>query len=198
MKNLFKISLVLYSVTILSLQSCSSPSSPTPDAITANGQISVDGQTYTLLPQNAVIELRSDNMNIDNQVYDRSSITINAMTGFTIATVSFDLFYKDGLPVAGTYTIDQSIDNTTNFNDNLIVAQKLCLGWTSSCSVAQAGNSSFSVQANNPTGTVNVINNGNNNYTIQYNGNYKKYDSNFEIVGQVPVIVNITSNIVTY
>jgi hypothetical protein len=63
------------------------------------------------------------------------------------------------------------------------------------CAVNQAGSSSFLINANNPTGTVKVVNNGNNNYTIQYNGNYKKYDTNFVAIGTVPVVINLTTDV---
>ena len=98
--------------------------------------------------------------------------------------------------MAGTYNIDQTLDDEPDFFENLLVAQKLCLGWTSMCAVTQAGSSSFLINANNPTGTVKVVNNGNNNYTIQYNGNYKKYNNNFQVIGTVPVVINITTDVV--
>lgn len=196
MKNLLKIAVILFAVTII--QSCSSSSSPAPAAPAATtAQISVDGQAYSLLPQNAVIELKMNNLNIQGQLYNRSAISINAITGTTVAVVNFDLFYKAGLLVAGTYNIDQTIDNSSDFYANLLVAQKLCLGWTSMCVVTQAGSQTALVRANNPVGTIKVINNGNNNYTIQYNGNFKKYNNNFQIVGYVPVVIDITSTIVS-
>lgn len=191
MKNLLKSTLVLFVISLL-FQSCSS--SEEVESLVSN-QISIDGQLYNTLPSNSVVELRMNNLNIDGQVYDRSSISITGIAGTTIATVSFDLYYKDGLPVAGTYNIDQTLDNDSDFFDNLLVAQKLCLGWTSMCAVTQAGSSSFLINANNPTGTVKVVNNGNNNYTIQYNGNYKKYN-NFQVIGTVPVVINITTDVV--
>jgi hypothetical protein len=191
MKNLLKSTLVLFVISLL-FQSCSS--SEEVESLVSN-QISIDGQLYNTLPSNSVVELRMNNLNIDGQVYDRSSISITGIAGTTIANVSFDLYYKDGLPVAGTYNIDQTLDNDSDFFDNLLVAQKLCLGWTSMCAVTQAGSSSFLINANNPTGTVKVVNNGNNNYTIQYNGNYKKYN-NFQVIGTVPVVINITTDVV--
>ncbi|WP_396166089.1 hypothetical protein [Flavobacterium sp.] len=191
MKNLLKSALVLFAISSL-FQSCSSSEEvETP----VTNQISVDGQPYNILPSNSVVELKMNNLNIDGQLYDRSSISIIGMSGTTVANVSFDLYYKDGLPMAGTYNIDQTIDNDSDFFDNLLVTQKLCLGWTSMCAVNQAGSSSFLINANNPTGTVKVVNNGNNNYTIQYNGNYKKYDTNFVAIGTVPVVINLTTDV---
>jgi len=136
-----------------------------------------------------------NNLNTNNFIYDRSTITVTGIAGTKIGTVGFDLYYKDGLPVEGTYTIDNTFNNNSNFITNLVTAQKLCSGWTTACSVMEAVNSTYLVNANNPSGTVKVINNGNSNYTIQFNGNFKKYNTNFVEIGTVPVVIDITSNV---
>lgn len=191
MKKLLKLA-SLICVTIILFQSCSSSSN---DSIPTNGQFSIDGQIFPLSPNNPVTEIRMNNLNSNNFVYDRSAITVTGIDGTKVGSVSFDLYYKDGLPVEGTYTIDNTLNNNSYFFTNLVTAQKLCLGWTTACSVIQAGSSTFLVNANNPSGTVKVINNGNSNYTIQYNGNFKKYNTNFVEIGTVPVVIDITSNV---
>ncbi|WP_339888916.1 hypothetical protein [uncultured Flavobacterium sp.] len=192
MKNHLK-SIVLLVLTSVVIFSCSSDS----DSSKSANQFTIEGQSYTLIPDNALLELKMDNHIMDQgQTYDRSSITLSGLNGTTIGTASFDLFYKDGLPVEGTYTITGSLsDNDPDFFDQLLVDNKLCLGWTSSCAVSEAGAPTFLVNANNPTGTVTVINNGNSNYTIQFNGNYRKYDGNFEVIGTSPVVINVTTDV---
>lgn len=190
MKNKFKIIALLLGILILN--SCSSNDDSQP-----SNQFSIDGQSYSLLPSNSLVELKMDNQIEDQgQTYDRSSITLSGLNGTTIGIASFDLFYKDGLPVEGTYTIASTLsDNDPDFFDQLLTENKLCLGWTSSCSVSEAVAPTFLINANNPVGTVTVINNGNSNYTIQFNGNYRKYDENFNEIGTVPVVINVTTNV---
>lgn len=178
--------------TLFFLQSCSSSD----DTVASSTVFSVDNQNFTLIPSNSIVELKMNDINIEGQLFDRSSITITGISGTTVATVSFDLYYKDGLPVEGTYTIDNTLDNDSDFYTNLLAAQKLCLGWTSICTITEAGSLNFALNANNPIGTVKVVNNGNNNYTIQYSNNYREYDNNFQEIGTVPVVVNITNNVV--
>lgn len=190
MKNLLKSALVFFVIMSL-FQSCSED-----EETPVNTQFTIDGQTYNLLPTNGVVELKMNNLiNINGQYYDRSSITISGTSGTLLANLNFDLFYKDGLPVAGTYTIADTLDGNGDFYSDLSVAQKLCSGWTSMCVVVQSNSSSALIDSNNPTGTVKVINNGNNNYTVQFNGNYRKYNSNFDVIGTVPVVMDITTNV---
>ncbi len=192
MKNYFKI-IALFLVGSLSLTSCSSS-----DDSAASNQFQVDGQSYEVLPSNGLVELKMDNIYTDQgQSFDRSTVSLVGVNGTTVASVAFDLFYKDGLPVEGTYSIAETLDDySPDFYDQLLTDEKLCLGWTSLCAVNQGG-STLLINANNPIGTVTVTNNGNNNFTIQYNGNFRKYNSNFEVIGTVPVVINITSDLVS-
>ena len=192
MKNYFKI-IALFLVGSLSLTSCSSS-----DDSAASNQFQVDGQSYEVLPSNGLVELKMDNVYTDQgQSFDRSTVSLVGVNGTTVASVAFDLFYKDGLPVEGTYSIAETLDDySPDFYDQLLTDEKLCLGWTSLCAVYQGG-STLLINANNPIGTVTVTNNGNNNFTIQYNGNFRKYNSNFEVIGTVPVVINITSDLVS-
>jgi hypothetical protein len=191
MKKLLKLTF-LFGVSMILFQSCTSSSNDPIQA--ANNQFTIDGQAYPLSPTNPVTEIKMNNLSANNFVYDRSTITVIGVVGTKIANVSFDLYYKDGLPVEGTYSIDTAINNNSSFITNLVAAQKLCSGWTSACSVIQVGSTLPLINANNPGGTVKVINNGNSNYTIQFNGNFKKY-TNFVETGTVPVVVDITSNV---
>jgi len=191
MKNFFK-PVSIFCAALVLLTSCSSEE----DNATTSSDFSIDNQSYTLLPSQGIIEQKMNNMITEQgQTFDRSTITISGTSGTNIGTVSFDLYYKDGLPVEGTYSIAETLDdNDADFFYDLVTTQKLCLGWTSMCAVFQGG-SSVSVNANNPIGTVTVIKNSAANYTIQYNGNFRKYNSSFQVVGTVPVVVNITSNV---
>ena len=76
MKNLLKSAVVLFAISSL-FQSCSS-SEETETPVT--NQISVDGQPYNILPSNSVVELKMNNLNINGQIYDRSSISIIGMS----------------------------------------------------------------------------------------------------------------------
>ncbi|MFD2907270.1 hypothetical protein ACFSX9_00840 [Flavobacterium ardleyense] len=190
MKNQFKI-IALFLIGALFLTSCSSN-----DDGASSSQFKVNGQSYDLLPTSAVTEIKMDNVHtVQGQIFDRSTITIMGLTGFNFASVSFDLYYKDGSPIAGTYNIgDTEGDNSFDFDNQLLAEQKLCLGWTSACTYSDASNG-LGANANNPTGTVTVVDNGNSNYSIQYNGDFRKYDSSFNVTGNVPVVINITSDV---
>ena len=64
------------------------------------------------------------------------------------------------------------------------------MGWTSGVS-ASSMDIQNSIGGNAPTGTVKIISNGGNNYTIQYNGNFKKLLD----LTAIPVEVNLTGTI---
>lgn len=190
MKNFFK-PFTIFCAALVLLTSCSSS-----DDNATSSEFKIDNQSYTLLPTQGVVEQKMNNMiTQQGQTFDRSTITLSGTSGTNVATVSFDLYYKDGLPVEGTYSIAETLDdNDADFFDDLVTNQKLCLGWTSMCAVFQGG-SSIAINANNPVGTVTVTKNSTANYTIQYNGNFKKYNSSFQVIGTVPVVINVTSNV---
>jgi len=190
MKNFFK-PFTIFCAALVLLTSCSSS-----DDNATSSEFKIDNQSYTLLPTQGIVEQKMNNMITEQgQTFDRSTITLSGTSGTNIGTVSFDLYYKDGLPVEGTYSIAETFDdNDTDFFDDLVTNQKLCLGWTSMCAVFQGG-SSIAINANNPVGTVTVTKNSTANYTIQYNGNFKKYNSSFQVIGTVPVVINVTSNV---
>jgi uncharacterized protein YcfL len=190
MKNFFK-PFTIFCAALVLLTSCSSS-----DDNATSSEFKIDNQSYTLLPTQGIVEQKMNNMiTKQGQTFDRSTITLSGTSGTNIATVSFDLYYKDGLPVEGTYSIAETLDdNDADFFDDLVTNQKLCLGWTSMCAVFQGG-SSIAINANNPVGTVTVTKNSTANYTIQYNGNFKKYNSSFQVIGTVPVVINVTSNV---
>jgi hypothetical protein len=190
MKNFFK-PFTIFCAALVLLTSCSSS-----DDSATSSEFKIDNQSYTLLPTQGIIEQKMNNMiTKQGQTFDRSTITLSGTSGTNVATVSFDLYYKDGLPVEGTYSIAETLDdNDADFFDDLVTNQKLCLGWTSMCAVFQGG-SSIAINANNPVGTVTVTKNSTANYTIQYNGNFKKYNSSFQVIGTVPVVINVASNV---
>jgi hypothetical protein len=186
MKNFFK-PFTIFCAALVLLTSCSSS-----DDSATSSEFKIDNQSYTLLPTQGIVEQKMNNMiTQQGQTFDRSTITLSGTSGTNVATVSFDLYYKDGLPVEGTYSIAETLDDN---DDDLVTNQKLCLGWTSMCAVFQGG-SSIAINANNPVGTVTVTKNSTANYTIQYNGNFKKYNSSFQVIGTVPVVINVASNV---
>ena len=190
MKNFFK-PFTIFCAALVLLTSCSSS-----DDSATSSEFKIDNQSYTLLPTQGIVEQKMNNMiTQQGQTFDRSTITLSGTSGTNVATVSFDLYYKDGLPVEGTYSIAETLDdNDADFFDDLVTNQKLCLGFTSMCAVFQGG-SSIAINANNPVGTVTVTKNSTANYTIQYNGNFKKYNSSFQVIGTVPVVINVASNV---
>lgn len=190
MKNFFK-PFTIFCAALVLLTSCSSS-----DDNATSSEFKIDNQSYTLLPTQGIVEQKMNNMiTQQGQTFDRSTITLSGTSGTNVATVSFDLYYKDGLPVEGTYSIAETSNSTSpGFYTSLVTNQKLCLGVTSMCAVFQGG-SSIAINANNPVGTVTVTKNSTANYTIQYNGNFKKYNSSFQVIGTVPVVINVTSNV---
>jgi hypothetical protein len=154
-----------------------------------------DGQTYSLLGTQGITEGKmEDAFNIDGTQYDRSTITLIGLQGFTkTGTVSFDLYYKHGMTVAGTYSIDDDIDEG-NFDTYLGARDRACLGWIS---MASAFNNMSGVEtsANNPSGTVTIVANSPTNYTIQYTGNFKVYENGFDFVRNAATVVNVTGEV---
>jgi hypothetical protein len=123
-------------------------------------------------------------------MYNRNTFIINGIKGMTdVATVTFDLFLKSGQSLAGDYQIstDQDEDNPIDLENILASQNRACLGWTSLVAKTNIISQS-SVSGNAPTGTVKIISNGGNNYTIQYTGNFKNIDQ----VENIQVTMNIT------
>lgn len=188
MKKIFLATLFL--TAFFGLVSCSSDDDSNQNSTT----FKINGVTYTLSPTQGITYLAMSNtFEIDETTYDRVSIIINGFNGVTnVGVVTFDLFMLPGQSIAGDYqiSIDENEDVVSDFEQILLSQQRACMGWTSAVS-ASSMDIQNSIGGNAPTGTVKIISNGGNNYTIQYNGNFKKLID----LTAIPVEMNITGTI---
>jgi len=180
---------------LLLLTGCSSSDdAPTPPAAPS---FTFDNSTYSLLGAQGITEARMQHVfDIDGVFYNRSSITLIGLIGFSkTATVSFDLYYKDGMSVGGTYTIYQEEDdNMVDFQDYMVPLNRACMGWTTAGYAVNMSNSD-ETSANNPSGTVKITVNSPTNYTIQYSGNFRVYVDGFTFVRNAPTAINVTGTV---
>lgn len=173
---------------LLLLTGCGSDDAPIPPVVTQS--FTFDNTNYSVLASQGIHEIKmNDVITTDGGVhYDRSTLTISGMYGFTtVSSISFDLYYKMGQSIAGTYTIDD--DEDSGFEDFISPLDRACMGWTTSAGSFSSG--SEGVQSHNPSGTIKVIANSPTNYTIQYNGNFKVYDG-FDFIRNAAVTMNVT------
>ncbi len=191
MKKLFFLPILLL---ILTACGGSDDDNNTPPVVPQS--FSYDGQTYNLLGTQGITEIRLTNVfDIGGTMYDRSTISVIGLQGFTrTGTVSFDLYYKHGMSVAGTYNIFTESDSETDFAEFLSPLDRGCMGWISMASSFNNA-SGVDVSSNNPSGTVKIIANSPTNYTIQFNGNFKVYEDGFTFVRNAPAVVNVTGNV---
>ncbi|MFN3754871.1 hypothetical protein [Flavobacterium sp.] len=191
MKQLTK-SILFLSFAVL-LFSCSSDDSSSSGGTT----FKVNNETFTIQPSGGII-LLTQNIPAQNMV--RTSFTVSGLKGTSkTASVSFDLFRKPTESISGTYTIYDTDDAGSDDMETFIQTNNRgCLGWTSSLQVVNIMSQQIENDANNPTtaATITITDNGNNSYTIQYTGSYRKYDDNFVVTGTVPVEMNVTGTAV--
>lgn len=157
---------------------------------------SFDNNNYSLLAFQGITEAKMVGTYTFNGIaYTRSQVTLIGMIGFTTtATVSFDLYYKSDQTIAGTYPIYDAIDGEENYEEYMQGRDRSCEGWTSAGVVFQ-NMGGDQLHSNNPGGNITVTVNSANNYTIQYNGNFKLYDDGFTFVRNVPASVNVTGDV---
>ncbi len=156
-----------------------------------------DGTEFQLVPSMAISEIIMPAVTEYNgQFFDRSTISVTGLNGTTsTATVSFDLYYKTGTSVGGTYTIhDTEVPNAIDFDEFLAIDDRASLGWTSAGVIFSMGSGTMT-SGNNPTGSVQIIVNSPTNYTIKYNGNFREYNDDFEVVRNLPAEINVTGDI---
>lgn len=187
--------LLLFPVLFLMLSACggSDDNNNIPPVVTQS--FNFDGETYNLLGVEGITEgVFEDAFNIGGTQYDRSTINIIGLQGFAkTGTVSFDVYYKHGMTVAGTYTIFDDIDQT-DFETYLGARDRACLGWISQASSFN-NMSGIDISSNNPSGTLKVIANSPTNYTVQYSGNFKVYENGFDFVRNAPAVIDVTGNV---
>ncbi|MFY7742918.1 MAG: hypothetical protein ACOVQR_09735 [Flavobacterium sp.] len=188
MKKLMLSSLAM--LTLLVTLSCSGDS----DSNNSPTTFSVNGENYTLLSSEGIVNLVSPNAyELDGNSYNRNTFVINGTKGLTdVATVTFDLFVKNGESIAGVYQISTDQDeNTFTSIDNILGSDvRVCIGWTSLIATTKIATQEIE-SGNAPTGTVQIISNGGNIYTIKFNGNFK----NINQTSNIPVNMDITGTV---
>lgn len=188
MKKLMLSSLAM--LTLLVTLSCSGDS----DSKNSPTTFSVNGENYTLLSSEGIVNLVSPNAyELDGNSYNRNTFVINGTKGLTdVATVTFDLFVKNGESIAGVYQISTDQDeNTFTSIDNILGSNvRVCIGWTSLIATTKIATQEIE-SGNAPTGTVQIISNGGNIYTIKFNGNFK----NINQTSNIPVNMDITGTV---
>lgn len=188
MKKLMLSSLAM--LTLLITLSCSGDS----DSNNSPTTFSVNGENYTLLSSQGIVNVVSPNAyELDGNSYNRNSIVINGTKGLTdVASVTFDLFVKNGESLAGVYQIstDQDEDTFTSIDNILGSNVRVCIGWTSLIATTKIATQEIE-SGNAPTGTVQIISNGGNIYTIKFNGNFK----NINQTSNIPVNMDITGTV---
>ncbi|WP_415060219.1 hypothetical protein [Flavobacterium sp.] len=185
--------LILSSLAIIAMftaLSCSSDSDSNSSPIT----FSVNGDNYTLVPSQGIVNVVSPNAyELEGNSYNRNTFIINGTKGLTdVATVTFDLFVKNGESIAGVYQIstDQDEDTFTSIDNILGSNVRVCIGWTSLIATTKITTQEME-SGNAPTGTVQIISNGGNIYTIKFNGNFK----NINQTSNIPVNMDITGTV---
>ncbi len=185
---------VLILLTAIVLMSCSSDDD---NSNATSSSFNLDGDVYQLIEGMGMIELiMPEVVEVNGETYDRSSITLTGMKGTSSsATVSFDLYYKTGTSVAGTYNIyDSTNEGGDDFEEFLQGQDRGCMGWTSAAAVFMLDGSDMTT-ANNPTGSVQVIVNSSTNYTLKYNGNFRVYDLELNFDRNMPANINVSSTV---
>ena len=195
MKKITLITLLLVSIIFAG---CSPGASSTTAPVVQT--FTIDGKTFNVIQQaDAITELRKTNLMIGNVSYTRSSVSLVGLYGKSeTGTISFDLYYKTGQTIAGTYTIhDQEAVNAPSFDVFLSPLQRGCSGWTTSTGISAVGGTGFLVSANNPKNASVVITaNTATNYTIYFTGNFGERNvSNGAFIRNVPVFVNVTGDV---
>jgi hypothetical protein len=179
----------LLMVCLFTLFSCSSDS----DSNNSSSTFKVDGVSYNVVATQGIVNVVSPNAyELDGNIYNRNTFIISGLKGVTdVAAVTFDLFLKNGEPIAGTYQIstEQDEDTFTSIENILANDVRVCIGWTSLVATTNIA-SQTSVNGNAPVGTLQIISNGGNNYTIKYNGNFKKLNQS-----NIPVEMDISGNV---
>jgi hypothetical protein len=185
-----KIYLTLLVLGATLLNSCSSSTETTPAP-----SFKINGVTYELLTSD------TDSFNITNMIstpvvfggqnYVTSIVTIGGTANNSSkgGAVAFTLFYKASQGIAGTY-------NITNMDDDLEVDlaanQRTVNGWVSVAIVSNTSSQSSELELNDPLGSVQLISNGGNNYTLKFNNVFRKLNSNNQVTASYPVEIDIT------
>ncbi len=185
--------LFITSIVFFAFLSCSSDD----DSSSSSGtSFSINSETFNMIEGSGLIRIDMDNIWGEN--IDRTSFTVNGINGQTrVGSVAFDLYRNDTETVAGTYAIMDSPDADQNVIDYLQTHDRVCVGWTSMATIFSGTN--LELSCNNPMAseTITVVDNGNNSYSIMYNGNFRVYDDNFDVVESIPVSVDISATAVT-
>jgi hypothetical protein len=197
MKKLSAIILFIsFSILFFSCSGDNEPASPLPAPL--NGStFKANNELFTVLSSNG-INLVNQDYTSQNMV--RSSFTIVGLQGISkSASVTFDLFRKPTVSIAGTYVINDVTDaNSDDMESYVQTNNRACLGWTSFLNITELSTQNQN-QASNPmtSATITIIDHGSNLYTIKYTGSYRKYNG-FDVVGTIPVEVDITGTAIVH
>ena len=190
-----KTTLALLVFTTILLNSCSSSDEATAAPVLPN--FKMNGVTYELdtqIPNSFTLtNFTSIPVVINGQNYTDSSLSITGKTSDNtkIGTMTFRFMYKPSQGIAGTYNVSKY---ENDLDDDLIAYQRVVNGWVSMATVNSLSNlGSFELNGNDPVGTVQVINNGNNNYTIKFNGVFRKYNNNFQVQSTFPAQIDLSA-----
>jgi len=188
-----KIAFLLLCISTFLFSSCSDSDSDTPQNTNSTSFV-VDGETYELATTQGIVNIVSpEPIEVNGSFYYRNTLIISGVKGLTdLATVTFDLFISESLSLAGEYQIstDQDDENPVDLENILADQNRACLGWTSLIAKTNII-SQNSTSGNAPSGTLKIVSNGGNNYTIQFTGNFKKIDQ----VGNIQVTMNLTRGV---
>lgn len=196
MKNIFKTILSL-SIIALTFISCSSD-----DGVSnSSNQFIVDGETYTLPPIEGnyrPVTIVSDLSYVEEgEEISVKTITITGLKGTdSFANLIFPIFYKQNSFISGTYNFYvDPVSGPPTLDEQLIAEGRLCV-LPSLVFGLNTGSSITTALTPTDSSTLTVIDNGNLNFTFQYNGMFNEYDNSSNIIGTVPVEMNITTDVV--
>ena len=186
--KLFKI---LFLLILFSVSACSD------DDADSNTTFTADGTAYLVTPLSGMV--RTDTQfEFSGKTYLRTTMTVVGLAGFNSAVMNFDTYRDVGAEVTGTYAILDDFESTSQDNvlDYVDLNSRGCAGWTTLLGITDA-NTGVTTNFNNPASPseVTIIDNGNNSYTVQFNGTIRQYDSALQAIGSIPVSMNITSTI---
>jgi hypothetical protein len=185
MKQLTKV--IFQLLFLVLIFSCSSDSDSS-----SNSSFKVNNETYVLIPSNGITIINQDAFGMK-----RSSVTVSGVLGTSkLSNVAFDLYRKPSENISGTYTIfDDENSGSDDINSFVQTNNRGCLGWTSLVLTSSFMNPSNQDSGNNPNPSANITitDNGNNSFTVKFIGSYRKYDDNFNVVGTIPVEMDVTT-----
>ena len=193
MKLVFKVFITFLFSTLL--LSCSSEKDNSPISFNINNE-------KFILHSSGGITIQNEDYPFENII--RSTFTIKGTKGkigsdnSNLAVVNFDLFRKPTESISGVYTIfNQEYSNFDDFKQYVQTNNRACIGNSSILRLYQSNDSQGIYTFNNPSSpsTITITDNGNNSFSIIFNGNFIDFNGDFSLTGTVPVEMNITGTV---